>query len=114
MHALGERFDVALCFGVLHRVTDPIRLLGALVDVLAPGGEIVLETYGSHLPADAPAIEVHEPRDVYARDGFVYWGFSAEGLRRLARIAGFGEVEVVDELEIDRHPRILALLRSAG
>jgi tRNA (mo5U34)-methyltransferase len=48
------------------------------------------------------------------RDGFVYWGFSAEGLRRPARIAGFGEVEVVDELEIDRHPRILALLRSAA
>jgi tRNA (mo5U34)-methyltransferase len=114
VHELGERFDVVLCFGVLHRVTDPIRLLGALVDVLAPGGEIVLETYGSHLPADVPAIEVHEPGDVYARDGFVYWGFSAEGLRRLARIAGFGEVEVVDELEIDRHPRILALLRSAG
>ena len=88
VHELGERFDVALCFGVLHRVTDPIRLLGALVDVLAPGGEIVLETYGSQLPADAPAIEVHGPGDVYARDGVVYWGFSAEGLRRVPRIAG--------------------------
>ena len=47
---LGERFDVALCFGILHRVTDPIALLRALADVLTPGGEIVLETYGSHLP----------------------------------------------------------------
>ena len=64
--------------------------------------------------ADAPAIEVHEPGDVYARDEFVYWGFSAEGLRRLARIVGLDEVEVVDELEIDGHPRILALLRAAG
>ena len=80
---LGERFDVVLCFGILHRVTDPIALLQALADVLTPGGEIVLETYGSHLPADAPAIEVHEPGDVYARDDFVYWGFSPEGLRRL-------------------------------
>ena len=78
------------------------------------GGEIVLETYGSHLAADAPAIEVHEPGDVYARDDFVYWGFSAEGLRRLARIAGLDEVEVVDELKIAGHPRILALLRAAG
>jgi tRNA (mo5U34)-methyltransferase len=58
-------------------------------------------------------IEVHEPGDVYARDDFVYWGFSAEGLRRLARIVGLEEVEVVDELEIDGHPRILALLRAA-
>ena len=111
---LGERFDVVLCFGILHRVTDPIALLRALADVLAPGGEIVLETYGSHLAADAPAIEVHEPGDVYARDEFVYWGFSPEGLRRLARIVGLDEVEVVDELEIDGHPRILALLRAAG
>ncbi len=111
---LGERFEVALCFGILHRVSDPIALLRALAGVLAPGGEIVLETYGSRLPADAAAIEVHEPGDVYARDDFVYWGFSSEGLRRLARIAGLGELEVVDELEVDGHPRILAVLRAGG
>jgi tRNA (mo5U34)-methyltransferase len=110
---LGERFDVALCFGILHRVTDPIALLQALADVLAPDGEIVLETYGSHLTADSPAIEVHDPGDVYARDDFVYWGFSPEGLRRLARIVGLDELEVIDELEIDGHPRIVALLRAA-
>jgi tRNA (mo5U34)-methyltransferase len=111
---IGERFDVALCFGILHRVTDPIALLRALADVLAPGGEIVLETYGSRLPNNAPAIEVHEPGDVYARDDFVYWGFSPESLRRLARIAGLDDVEVVDELEVDGHPRIVALLRAVG
>jgi tRNA (mo5U34)-methyltransferase len=111
---LGERFDVVLCFGILHRVTNPIALLRALADVLAPGGEVVLETYGSRLAADAPAIEVHDPGDVYARDDFVYWGFSPEGLRRLARIVGLDELEVVDELEIDGHPRIVALLRAAG
>jgi hypothetical protein len=60
------------------------------------------------------ALDVHEPGDVYARDDFVYWGFSAEGLRRLARLAGFDEVEVVDEPEIDGHPRILAVLRAPG
>jgi tRNA (mo5U34)-methyltransferase len=114
LDGLEERFDVVLCFGILHRVTDPIRLLRALVDVLAPGGEIVLETYSSHLPADTPAIEVHEPGGVYPRDDFVYWGFSAEGLRRLARVVGLDETEIVDELEIDGHPRILALLRTTG
>ena len=114
VNELAERFDVVLCFGLLHRVTDPIRLLRALAAVLAAGGEIVLETYGSSLPADVPAIEVHESGDVYARDDFVYWGFSAEALRRMARLVGFDEVEVVDELEIDGHPRILALLRAPG
>jgi tRNA (mo5U34)-methyltransferase len=113
VHELGERFDVALCFGILHRVTDPIALLQVLADVLTPGGEIVLETYGSHLPAGCAAIEVHEPGDVYARDDFVYWGFTPEGLRRLACIVGLDKVEVVDQPEIDSHPRILAVLRAA-
>ena len=111
---LGERFDVVLCFGILHRVSDPIGLLRALAGVLAPGGEVVLETYGCSLRADAPVIEVHEPGEVYARDEFVYWGFSAQGLRRLARVVGFDEVEIVDELQVDGHPRILGLLRAPG
>jgi SAM-dependent methyltransferase len=113
VHELGERFDVALCFGILHRVTDPIALLRALADVLTAGGELVLETYGSHLPADTPETEVHEPGDLYARDAFVYWGFSPESLRRLARIVGLDEDEIVDELEVDGHPRILAGLRAS-
>ncbi len=110
---LDERFDVALCFGILHRVTDPIALLRALADVLTPGGEIVLETYGSQLPGDTPAIEVHRPGTVYAGDDFVYWGFPVEGLRRLARIARLGDVQIVDQPDIDGHPRILAVLRAA-
>jgi len=109
---LDERFDVALCLGILHRVTDPIALLQTLSDVLTPDGEVVLETYGSHLPGDTPAIEVHAPGDVYARDDFVYWGFPVEGLRRLADIAGLGDVTIIDQPMIDGHPRVLAVLRA--
>src|SRR5947208_10457493 len=109
---LGERFDVVLCFGILHRVTDPVALLQALAAVLAPGGAIVLETYGSHLTADSPAVEVHDSRDAPARAAFLLWGFSPDGLRRLGRIVGLDDVEVVDQLEIDGHPRILAVLRA--
>lgn len=114
VHELDERFDVVLCFGILHRVTDPIALLRALAGVLAPGGEIVLETYGSRLPADSAAIEVREPGDVYARDDFVYWGFPPEGLRRLGAIVGLDDIEIVDQPDVDGHPRILAVLRAAG
>ena len=110
---LGESFDVALCFGILHRVTDPIALLTALAAVLAPGGQVVLETYGSRLDPESPALEVHEASDVYARDDFVYWGFGPEALRRLSRIAGFTDVEIVERVEISGHPRILAILRLA-
>ncbi len=111
---LDEQFDVALCFGILHRVTDPVALLQALADVLAPGGEVVLETYGSRLPANTPAIEVREPGDVYDRDEFTYWGFPAAGLRRLGQLVGLDDVEIVDELHVDGHPRIVAVMRSAA
>jgi tRNA (mo5U34)-methyltransferase len=109
---LSERFDVVLCFGILHRVTDPVALLRALADVVEPGGEIVLETYGSRLPDGSPALEIHQPSDVYARDEFVYWGFGPEALRRLARIAGLGEVEILEQVTIAGHRRILAVLRA--
>ncbi|HWJ50624.1 MAG TPA: DUF1698 domain-containing protein [Solirubrobacteraceae bacterium] len=85
---LGERFEVVLCFGILYRVTDPIGLLRALADVLVPGGEIVLETYGSHPAANAPAIEVHEPGEAYARDallGLLAGGSAATGADRRPR-----------------------------
>ena len=112
VRSLGERFDVVLCFGILHRVTDPIALLRALADVLTPPGELIIETYGSHLPSDTPAVEVHQPGAVYQRDDFVYWGFPAEGLRRLARIAGLTDTEIMAAPDIDGHPRLLAILRS--
>jgi len=112
--ALAEQFDVALCFGILHRVTDPVAMLQALADRLTADGEVVLETYGSRLPAELPALEVQEPGGVYARDDFVYWGFTPESLRRLGRVVGLPEVEVIDQVKIDGHPRILAVLRPAG
>lgn len=112
VRALDERFDEVLCFGILHRVTDPIALLQALADVLSPTGEIVLETYGSHLPGDIRAIDVHAPGEVYPRDSFLYWGFPAEGLRQLGRIVGLDDVAVVSTTEIDGHPRIMATMRA--
>ncbi len=112
--AMAETFDVALCFGMLHRVTDPIAVLRALAGVLAPGGEVVLETLGSRLGDGLPALEVHDVGDVYAGDDYVYWGFGPEGLRRVAGLAGFDSVEIVDQMEIDGHPRIIAVLRAAA
>jgi len=111
--SLEEKFDVVLCFGILHRVTDPIGFLQTLADVVGPGGELLVETYGSRLDPSTPAIEVREPGDVYPRDDFVYWGFPAEGLRRLGGLVGLDEVEIVAEVECDGHPRIVAVLRRA-
>jgi tRNA (mo5U34)-methyltransferase len=106
---LEERFDVALCFGILHRVEDPTALLAVLRERMHPGGLVLVETYGAS--ADAGEIVEHRPGDVYEGDAYVYWGFSAAGLERLARPAGFAGFEQVCAPIVDGHPRILGALR---
>jgi SAM-dependent methyltransferase len=112
LELLAETFDLILCFGILHRVRDPLGLLEVLRSRLNGAGEVLVETYGV---ADAGlesegAIHVCEPGEVYARDDFVYWGFTGEGLRRLAVHAGFDGLGVIDQPIIDGRPRIIASL----
>lgn len=109
---LDESFDLVLCFGILHRVENPLGLLKVLGRRLAPGGEVLLETYGvsgADLRGE-PAVHVPDPGEVYARDDFVYWGFTAPGLTHLAHHAGFAGFDPMDEPEVDGHPRIIGRL----
>jgi SAM-dependent methyltransferase len=111
---LGETFDFVFCLGILHRVTDPVGLLRLLRARLADGGRVLLETYGiNHEDGSSPHIRVHRPGDVYADDEFVYWGFGAEALRRLAELAGFTGFQLHATPMIDGHPRIIASLTLA-
>ncbi len=108
---LDERFDVILCFGILHRVKDPLGLLRTLRDRNAPGGAVLVETYGD--PSGEPdGVELRPlaPGQVYEGDSFVYWGFTQAGLRELAVDAGYQRTEAIGEVEIDGHPRIMARL----
>jgi SAM-dependent methyltransferase len=107
-----ERFDAVLCFGILHRVENPLGMLRRLGGLLAPGGRLLVETYGiaSDGRVDTGMIEVHEPGDVYARDEYVYWGFGAGGLRAIARLAGLTDARVDGTFVVDGHPRIMATL----
>lgn len=112
LDALRESFDLILCFGMLHRVENPLGLIQVLRRRLADEGRVLLEAYGVSAPeleAQA-AIHVCEPGEVYARDDFVYWGFTGESLARLARIAGFAGAKIVDRPVIDGHPRIIGYL----
>jgi tRNA (mo5U34)-methyltransferase len=109
LDAIGESFDYILCFGILHRVADPLGLLKVLRRQLDDEGSVLLETYG--VAGDdlerAAAVRVCEPGEIYARDDYVYWGFTGESLVRLARHAGFGDARVLAQALIDGHPRIV-------
>jgi tRNA (mo5U34)-methyltransferase len=54
LHRLDERFDFIYCFGILQRVDSPLGLLRLLRHRLAPGGRVLVETYGSVAPQDGP------------------------------------------------------------
>jgi tRNA (mo5U34)-methyltransferase len=112
----GEPFDVILCFGILHRIENPLGMLRRLAALLAPGGRLLIETYGiaSEDNIDATMVEVHEPGAVYDGDEYVYWGFGAGGLRAMARVAGFTEAHVDCTVVVDGHPRIMATLARAS
>ncbi len=108
---LQERFDLVYCFGILHRVENPLGLLRLLRGRTASGGTVLIETYGIRTEErNGPAIRVSEPGEVYARDEFVYWGFGHTGLERLARFAGFSRAESLVDVEVDDHPRIIGRL----
>ena len=111
LDGLEERFDFVYCFGILHRVENPLGLLRVLRGRTVDGGTVLIETYGV-APEDriGPAIRVSEPGEIYARDDFVYWGFGDTGLERIARIAGFSRAESFINVEVDGHPRILGRL----
>ena len=111
LDGLEERFDLIYCFGILHRVENPLGLLRVLRGRTVDGGTVLVETYGV-APEDrnGPAIRVSEPGEVYARDDFVYWGFGDAGLRRLARIAGFSRADSLINVDVDGHPRIIGQL----
>ena len=112
----GESYDVALCFGILHRVENPLGLLRRLGALLAPAGRLLVETYGivSDGRIDAHTIEVKQPGGVYASDDYVYWGFGAGGLRAIAELAGLTAARIDGPFVVDGHPRILATLTSAS
>lgn len=109
---LEEQFDVIFCFGILHRVVDPLGMFRVLASRLNENGRILLETYGvaGDEGAEQGFLQVHEPRDIYASDDYTYWGFTGGSLDRLATHAGLRGSTIYETPVIDGHPRIIGVL----
>ena len=73
VEALGQRFGLVSCTGVLHHMERPGDGLSALAEVMAPGGVLRLALYSER--ARAWVAEAHR---VIAEHG---WDASAEGIR---------------------------------
>ena len=92
---------------------NPLGLLKIIRRRLATGGRVLLETHGAaDRTFDSAVVHIPAPGEVYARDDFVYWGFTPAGLDAMARHAGFEGFELIDAPVIDGHPRVLGGLRS--
>lgn len=76
---LSGAFDVVVCDQYLNQVSDPLRSLGSLVQLVRPGGTVIVAT--------PFLIKVHPfPGDL--------WRFTAEGLASLMQRAGLTAVHV--------------------
>jgi tRNA (mo5U34)-methyltransferase len=110
---LGETFDLVLCFGILHRVENPLGLLRVIRRRLAAGGRVLLETLGAAERASDPAaVHIPIPGEVYARDDCVYWAFTPTALDAIGRHAGFAGFELITAPVIDGHRRVLGSLHA--
>lgn len=113
---VDDRFDLVYCFGILHRVQNPLGLLRRLRDRLDLDGKVLLETHGvpGNEGSEHGSVRVPEPGEVYTDDAYVFWEFTTGSLERLARYAGYLAMELNDAPVIDGHPRILATLTAGG
>ena len=109
---LDERFDFIFCFGLLHRVENPLGLLRLLARRLTPQGQMLIETYGitgDHANENG-TLHVPSPGGIYAHDRFVHWQFSPGALANLAAFTERRHFELHATLIVDGHPRIIGAL----
>jgi len=92
----GDRVDVVLCHGVLGVVDDPDAAVGALTDVLVPGGVLSLLVGQRHAAVVARAMAGHFDEARTLLDGEPPAGqsrrFTAEEITSLLHRAGFRHV----------------------
>jgi len=85
-------FDSVFCMGVLYHQKSPIQLIQKLYNLLAKGGELVLET----LVVDGDETTVLVPSSRYAQMRNVWFLPSIAALELWLRKCGFSNVTTID------------------
>ena len=74
---------------------------------------MLIETYGvsGDGAGEDSALRIPAPGEVYPRDDFVYWQFSSGARANLVACTQSSPFELHATPVVDRHPRIIGLLR---
>jgi len=89
--ALGGRFDVVLCLGVLYHMKHPLLMIERVASVT--GELLILETHVDMTWTRRPAMAFYPDR--LGVDPTNWWGPNPEALTGMLRVAGFDHVEIV-------------------
>ena len=90
--AVGGRFDVVLCLGVLYHMRHPFLMIERVASVT--GELLILETHVDMTWTRRPAMALYPGHDLYL-DPTNWCGPNPEAVVGMLRAAGFDEVTVV-------------------
>ena len=91
-------FDSVFCLGVLYHRRDPINLIYQIKNLLAPGGELILET----LVVEGDKNTLLIPKGRYAQMRNVWFLPSSDMLELWLEKCGFSEVKTVNTNQTTR------------
>jgi tRNA (mo5U34)-methyltransferase len=90
------RFDIINCQGVLYHEPNPMALLESLFKLLAPGGQLVLETHVT-LDNDLKALYIEK---AFWGDTSWFWVPSVDTVCAMLRSYGFEDIVIRDQFSV--------------
>jgi len=94
-----EKFDVALCLGVIYHRKDPFSMLRDIRNSLNIGGEIILDSLILEGEGEIALI----PKERYAMMPNVYFVPTINALKNMLHRAGFGDIELIAIKKTDQN-----------
>ena len=89
---MAAAFDTLFCMGILYHNRDPLGMLARMRRLVAPGGELILET----LVLEGPQNHCLCPKGRYAKMANVWFIPSIHVLTHWLMRSGFGRIRCID------------------